>query len=275
MNEWFVRLPDVAPLLTEPDRGRRLLLSQLPCWPIAALTLPSSTEAAPDPAVAAPLPALPPATTLRYQLYFGDASRDMAVAEVAYRLEHGDSRYRLTTDGQAIGVVALFYSGTLTQTSVGLIAADGLRPERYTERRGRRPERVVVFDRARRIMTGGGDPADVALPAGTQDRLSIFFQLGLLARGRPGNVRKGNRFQVPLASLKRVDTPTFTVHGSETLKTGRAPVEAVRINVRNESDADDPVFDVWLAASMMMLPARIRMQERDGKVIDQLLLSSG
>jgi len=26
---------------------------------------------------------------------------------------------------------------------------------------------------------------------------------------------------------------------------------------------------------MMMLPARIRMQERDGKVIDQLLLSSG
>ncbi|MGE0803135.1 MAG: DUF3108 domain-containing protein [Lautropia sp.] len=217
------------------------------------------------------LPALPAAATLRYQVFYGDASRDLAVAEIDYRLTHGDGRYRCATEGRAVGVVALFYSGTLTQTSTGTVGDGGLRPERYTEQRGKRAERSIRFDHARGVMIGRGDPSEIALPPGTQDRLSIFFQLGLIARARPAQFVKGHRFTIPLATMRDIDQPTFLVAGSESQKTGRGPLDTVRVTVRNESDPKDPVFDVWLAPSLTMLPARIRMQEDDGKVVDQVL----
>lgn len=250
---------------------RRLLVATL----LVALPLPATRASSPKPAERAGLPGLPDARALNFRIYYGDASRDMAVAEIVYRIEHGDGRYRLSTDGHATGVVALFYSGNLIQTSQGRITPAGLVPERYTERRGRRPERTLVFDRSRGKLIGPGDPADVALPPGTQDRLSIFFQLGLLARGRPDMIEAGHRFSMPLAAMRRVDRPTFTARGPDPVKTAKGPVEAVRISIRNEADPEDPVFDVWLAPTLDMLPARVRMQERDGKVIDQVLIPSG
>ena len=53
-------------------------------------------------------------TTLRYTLYYGVLSRDAAVAEATYRVEPHGGRYRISTEGRAIGLVAMFYSGTLT-----------------------------------------------------------------------------------------------------------------------------------------------------------------
>lgn len=218
------------------------------------------------------LPALPPAAVLRFEVFYGDASRNLSVAEIAYRIEHGDGRYRLSTDGQATGIVSFFYAGHLTQTSVGLLGPDGLRPERYTERRGKRAQREVRFDQAMGVMQGAAGVPEVKLPRGTQDRLSIYFQLGLLLRAGPANVAPRTRFQVPLASLKAVDLLTFTVLEREPRKTPAGTLDTIRINVRNEADSNDPVFDLWLAPSMTMLPVRIRVQERDGKVVDQVLL---
>jgi hypothetical protein len=261
-----------APSSSDPlcPARRRLLAA-----PLLAVV---PARATPAPAPSAPLsdlPGLPDPRTLDFRIYYGDASRDMAVAEVAYRLAHGDGRYRLATDGHATGVVALFYSGNLTQTSQGRVTSAGLVPERYTERRGRRPERTLVFDRARGRLIGPGDPADIALPPGTQDRLSVFFQLGLLARGRSATLAAGHRFTMPLAAMRRVDRPTFTTRGPDAVKTSRGPLDAVRISIRNEDDPEDPVFDVWLAPTLDMLPVRVRMQESDGKVIDQVLIPSG
>ena len=127
-------------------------------------------------------------------------------------------------------------------------------------------------------MIGLGTPAEVPAPVGTQDRLSIFFQLGLIARGRPALMKPGSRFSLPLASMREIDRPTFTVVGHESVKSaggGGTAIDTVRITVRNEADPTDPVFDVWLAPEQSMLPARIRMQEHDGKMVDQVMLRSG
>jgi hypothetical protein len=123
-------------------------------------------------------------------------------------------------------------------------------------------------------MFGRGNPPEIELPAGTQDRLSIFFQLGLIARARQSSFVKGYRFTMPLANTRDIVHPSFVVTAIEPQKTGRGMLDAIRITVRNEADPKDPVFDVWLAPSLSMLPVRIRMQEDDGKVIDQVLQST-
>ena len=218
--------------------------------------------------------ALPAPVEQRFQVFYGDMSRNANVAEARYRLQHEAGRYEIGTQANAIGVVALFYSGNLIQNSIGAIGAEGLLPERYSERRGKRPERVVRFDYQRHTMIGTGNPPEVPLLPGTQDRLSVFYQVGLMARRSPDRFEAGRRFSLPLASMKNIDQPNFTVVGLDSVKTAQGPVPALRLNVRNEADPEDPTIDVWLATALSMLPARIRVTEHDGKIVDQVLLPS-
>ena len=123
------------------------------------------------------------------------------------------------------------------------------------------------------MLIGNGDPPpEVPLLPGTQDRLSIFYQVGLMARARPRDFTAGSQFSVPLASMKTIDRPRFTVVGEEKVRTSGSDVAALRFNVRNEDDPTDPVIDAWLAPAMSMLPARIRVEDEDGKVVDQVVV---
>jgi hypothetical protein len=248
-----------------PCNGRRRLVANLPLALVASVALPVS------PARGA-LPPLPPSGEQRFRVYYGDMSRDMVVAEIDYRLQNGGDTYEVSTRGKAVGMVAIFYSGVLLQTSVGRVGDKGLLPERYSEKRGKRPERVIQFDHRRGKMIGLGTPPEVDLVPGTQDRLSVFYQVGLLARGNPDMLQRGRRFTMPLASMKEVDKASFLVAGEESVTTGRGRLDTVRLTVRNEADPDDPTIDVWLAPSLSLLPARIRVSEDDGKVIDQVLV---
>ncbi|RPI39333.1 MAG: DUF3108 domain-containing protein, partial [Betaproteobacteria bacterium] len=178
---------------------------------------------------------LPPPGEQRFRVYYGDMSRDLVVAEIDYRLQHDGDAYEVGTRGKAVGMVAMFYSGVLVQTSMGRIGPHGLLPEQYSERRGKRPERVVRFDHARRKMIGLGNPPEVDLVPGTQDRLSVFYQVGLLARSRPALLERGQRFTMPLASMKGIDRASFTAGGAEPVETARGRVPAVRLTVRNEA----------------------------------------
>lgn len=264
MRESSVALSDTTTGNGRSRNVRRALVAGLPLALLAHRAFP-----APDGGgVSAPLPA---PGTQRFRVHYGDMSRGVVVAEVDYRLEHQGQSYEIRTLGQAVGMVAMFYSGVLVQSSIGRIGKDGFLPEQYRERRGRRPERVLRFDQARRSMIGLGDPPEVPMPAGTQDRLSVFYQVGLLARSTPERFRPGQRFTLPLASMKEVDMASFTVVGPSSVSTTRGALPALHLRARNEADADDPRFDVWLATEHSMLPARIRVEESDGKVIDQVV----
>lgn len=259
---------------------RRRVLAAMPLAMLAAGGWRASSAEPSPPAVkaaksapVAPVAPLPEPVSQLFQVYYGDMSRNLVVAEARYRLSHGDGRYEIATEGRAVGVVAVFYSGVLVQQSVGRVGPQGLLPERYREKRGRRPERSIRFDYAQGRLVGHGDPPPVVpLVPGTQDRLSIFYQVGLMARARPRDFVAGAHFTLPLASMKTIDHPRFTIVGEEAVKTPRGDVPALHFAVRNEDDPKDPLIDAWLAPGMSMLPARIRAEDDDGKVLDQVLV---
>lgn len=223
--------------------------------------------------VLASLPPLANAFTLDFDVYYSRGSvQDMRVARATYRFSRQDERYRLSTEARATGMLAVFYSGTLNQSSSGVLDAQGFHPQRYTEKRGKRPERTFVFENDPPAVRQGGQGPDYPYPEGTQDRLSIFFQLGLLARnGRPA-LQKGRQFVLPLAGSHQVDEPFFQVVGTESQKTGAGTFDTLHISVRKPGDAQAPRFDVWLAPSLRMLPVRIRVFEKnESSIVDQLL----
>lgn len=244
---------------------RRVLLGAL-----AGIVLPDAARVGRIAMAVPALPALPEPETRRFDVSIGDYDQGARVAEITYRLDHGSGRYRIETTAQATGLVALVYSGQLTQTSEGSLGAGGLMPEHYAEKRGRRPERAIRFDRSRSLMIGIGDDREVPLPPGTQDRLSLGYQLGLVARGDPRLVSAGQQLSLPLASLKTIDTVTVTCTGETGLRVRGERLRAVKFEIRNPRHADDRI-DIWLGPDQSMLPVRIRFVEAEGKVIDQIL----
>src|SRR5690606_26074907 len=117
---------------------RRRVLATMPLALLGAGGLRPFAASAADPAppsTASRVAPLPEPVTQSVLAYYGDMSRKLVAAEASYRLAHGDGRYELGTEGKAIGVVAIFYSGVLVQQSVGRVGPAGLVPERYRERR--------------------------------------------------------------------------------------------------------------------------------------------
>lgn len=218
----------------------------------------------------AAVPALPPDETRYFNVTLGDFNRGVNVAEIAYRMTQGDHRYRLETSAEATGLIALVYSGQLTQISEGRIGPAGLMPESYREKRGKRPERLIRFDWNANIMIGNGEPAAVPLPPGTQDRLSLAYQLGLLVRQDPRRGAAGAVFDVPLAAMRSVDIVRITSDGPATLRVNGNGLAAIRFQIRGERHVEDRI-DVWLSPEQSMLPLRIRFVDDGSKVIDQVV----
>ncbi len=222
------------------------------------------------------LPPLPPSQRHRFRVFWGDYTEERSVARLEYHLVHDGARYEIRTAAEAEGLISLVYSGTLSQASVGRLGPDGLEPLRYTEQRGRRPERTVAFDPvAHRLTPNGGRDAPVAMPPGTQDRLSVFYQLGLLARAEPGRFVAGAVRELPVATMRDVRIERFEVVGDETLPAPGGPIRALHLRRPPPPGTDDPRIDLWLGYDFQMLPVRLRVEDAGRRVLDQVIERGG
>ncbi len=236
----------------------------------------AETSPSPPPAVepAVPLPALPSSRNQRFRVYWGEFSEGRSVARLEYRLSHDGERYALRTEVEAEGLLSLVYSGTLTQTSAGRLGPGGLQPVRYAETRGKRAERAVDFDPdGSRLLPGGREP--VPLPVGTQDRLSVFYQIGLLVRAEPARFVAGLAFELPVATMREVRTERFMVVGPDVLMAPGGPIHALHLARPALPGTADPRIDLWLGYDFEMLPVRLRIEDASRRVLDQVIDRDG
>ena len=220
------------------------------------------------------LPRLPGSYAQRFRIYWGNFDDRQSVARVRHTVSVEGDRYELRTEGEAEGLISLVYSGTLTQVSTGVMGPEGLQPERYAEARGRRTERAVAFGLTPRQLRPDGAPA-IPLPAGTQDRLSVFYQLGLMARADPSLFTAGQTVVVPVASLRDVREERFVVIGDETLLAPSGAIRALHLHRPPPSGSRDPKIDLWLGYDQQMLPVRLRVEDGSHRVLDQLVEPAG
>lgn len=154
--------------------------------------------------------------------------------------------------------------GSRRQSSVGALAADGLQPEIFLDR-GRK-EHSTTFDApAGQILFSRGNPP-VDWVSGTQDRISVFFQVAGMLLAAPERYPTGTQITVQAASSSRVAPWTFTVQGTETLSLPAGRMAAIKLTHSAESGhAADMQSAIWLAPSLHYLPVRMRIREDDGR----------
>jgi hypothetical protein len=217
--------------------------------------------------------ATPPPAQLQYEVFLGDYLKGSRVAEMSQRFELSEGRYRLQSESQAKGLLALVWRGSLVQTSEGLVDSNGLRPTRYEERRGDRAPRGATIDPASgQVRFLGGEQA--AAGAGVQDKLSALVQLGLLVAAGAGEGRPmpaGHSFEFPLLRTSRVAPARWRIEGVEDLQIGSSAVRATRVRQVTLPGDDAPAIDAWYESSRAPWALRVRIAEPDGQTLDQIV----
>lgn len=154
--------------------------------------------------------------------------------------------------------------GIRRQSSVGVLSTSGLQPEIFMDR-GRK-EHSATFDPTNGQITFSRGSAPATWAVGTQDRMSVFFQVAGMLAAAPKSYPAGTQITVQAASSSRVAPWVFTVRGTETLQLPAGRINALKLEHSSESNQTEGIRSaLWLAPSLQYLPVRIRMVENDGR----------
>ena len=195
--------------------------------------------------VSAPAAAAPPQ---RVEIVYEVARGGAVLAEVTQRLEHDGRTYRIIETWKGKGMFAL--RGEAVRSSQGTVAADGLRPQKFEDKRPGRDTRAAEFD-----------PAGKTPTLLRQDRLSFIWTF---AFSPPTGL-----LTVSVTDGKGATSYSYQPAGRERLKTPAGEFDALKL-VKRRDDPQDRVTEIWLAADRGYIPVRVLLVEKDGTRLDTI-----
>ena len=207
---------------------------------------------------------LPPPTRLAFDVS-GPAKKFAYNARAELLWQHDGSRYEARQE------ISAFLVGTRTQRSVGAITAQGLMPEKFSDKS--RSEQAAHFDYAQGRVTFSANTPQAPASPGVQDRLSVFIQLGALLAADPGRFVPGTQITLTTVSARSADRWTFTIEGPETLDLPSGATPALKLQRLPRKDYDQKA-ELWVAPALGYLPVRIKLTQANGDFADLLLRSS-
>lgn len=191
----------------------------------------------------------------------------LPVAVMHETFESRDGRYQITSETRAKGILALAQRRPGRLTSIGAVDHHGLRPQVFDGTRGNKDARRVHaefnWEADTLIITHDGRTETVALPAGTQDRLSVMYQFLFLDHAALNgltfaltNGRKLDHYQYSIGADTAVDTPL-----------GRLQV----VHLVKRHAAGETATEIWLAREHRLMPVKMRITEDDGDRYEQII----
>jgi len=230
----------------------------------AAISAPVKTAIlSPETGNKAQRPPLPKHARLTFDVNKGTSQ--FRVGEVVHTLEIDNGHYVLHAVTHTVGLVELFKSYELIQDSRGSYDKNGLLPDRFLEERIEKnsTQRITAeFDHAaqRARFSRGGE---VALPADTQDILSIMYQLPPLTGA--------GKVSVSVSNGKKIEHYQFKIATDEMIDTALGKLLTVHLSKLR--DPDEAGLEIWLARKYHLFPVKIRYIEKNGDVSGEAVIT--
>lgn len=158
--------------------------------------------------------------------------------------------------------------GARSQTSAGALSAQGLQPLRFGDKY--KQEQAAHFEREKNTISFSSNAPSQTLQAGAQDRLSVMAQLAGLMNGSPIFRQAGQQLQLQVASARSADVWLFVVEKTETLKLPVGSLPTLKIS-RLSTQPYAQTLEIWLSPSHGYLPAKVRIAQSNGDVLEQFL----
>lgn len=187
--------------------------------------------------------------------------------EASVKWRAGDGKYSLTSESRASIL------GKINENrSEGLVDANGLAPEKFTEKRFRKDPYSVTFDRAERLISFTEGKLSYPIKGGEQDRASAPWQLSAMARGAPAKFVSGSEWRMVVAGRRDAEAWVFKVARTEKLRTPMGRIDAVHLVKTPAGDAKEQQIDIWLAPAHEWYPVKVRFSDHDGDdVVEQII----
>lgn len=226
--------------------------------PVEAPVAPPIAEApaaVPEPVVVAPpAPPWPRAGRMRYRVTWGE--NGFIIGETVHEWRVEDTHYSIRSVATPRGLAAL-RGKTRAQSSEGEVTAAGLRPSEFRDQREGREAESASFDWNESKVVFSGGRGEGRLAEGTQDMVSVFYQLAWQAPRAD--------VDMSVATASRLGRWKFEWLGEEQLEAAGATLSTLHLR----TSADGGVTEVWLAPAHGGLPVKIRHVDRKGDTFEQ------
>lgn len=252
----------------EASADDRDKMAEAPSPPAAQPLTPaqSSDTAAP----ASKSPEADPAVKAARRIFLEYALKSSIVDGHARYLWTADAttlRYTIEGSMEADGFFASMFAGRFEQSSKGQIVPGGLRPDRFSLRRGEAPAEIARFDWSTRQISHQRIRGDHVQPLSdnAQDLQSFIFQFSH-EFGRPV---QPERVSFAITNARKLDNYEFRVAGRERLRLSFGEVDTLHL-VRITQDPGD-AYEAWISPAHLYLPVKIRFMLSGRFPVEQLV----
>ena len=191
----------------------------------------------------------------------------LPIAVINERFETGDDTYRIVSESNPVGLLALFRKQGVTLVSSGRLTAKGLQPEHFEGRNGEDESRQVSaeFDwaGARLTLKHEGKTETAPLPPGTQDRISLMYQFMF---AEPGQLRQ---LDVVMTNGRKIDNYRYLITPDVDLDTPLGRMKT--LHLVKEHQPDESAAEIWLAPQHRFFPVKVLLVEKDGARYEQTI----
>lgn len=203
-------------------------------------------------------PLLPASGAIRYAVY--KTSLGMQVGRAEHRWEFdGEGHYRLTAFTETSGLAALIKPVRIDMESRGLLVAGGLRPESYRTWKKAGDEENADFDWSTGQVRLSRDGGVANIVPGTQDLLSLLYQLAYLPRPEEGS-------SIGVVTGRKYDRYELDSFGEELLEVPAGQFRTLHLR----AVAGNTITEIWIALDDSRLPVKIRFTDKKGDSFDQV-----
>lgn len=211
-----------------------------------------------------PVSAAPPGSVqASYDVY----KNGLKVGQIEEIYTRDEDRYTLTSTTTPVGLLAVFKPERIFVRSSGLVGKQGLRPLRFIHQRENDKSRDSRADfdwNARQLnMFHQDQRIVVALPDGTQDRLSAMYQFMFLP------LQHATTLDFPMTNGSKLDSYHFAISRNQTLSTPAGDFNSLYLD--NQAKAGESRTEIWLATQHDNLPCKMIITDASGGQLTQVL----
>ncbi|MEO8333061.1 MAG: DUF3108 domain-containing protein [Gallionella sp.] len=198
-----------------------------------------------------------------YDVYKGP----MKIGQIEESYVRDKDRYTLISTTRGVGLVALIQPGKIVISSSGRVGDRGLQPLRFSDKRENHEEKdrsaELDWEGKRLTLIQQAQRTIVALPEGTQDRLSAMYQFMFLS------LQAGTTLDFPMTNGGKLDNYHYVITRGELLKTSAGEFDTLYLD--SQAKKGESRSQLWLATQKYNLPCKLIITEGNGDQITQIL----
>jgi hypothetical protein len=210
--------------------------------------------------------AVPQQMNLVYDLY----RNGHKLGQVTDTFTRSGTRYTLTSETRASGVLKILWPGTIRLESIGVVTPQGLRPTQFQHARSDAPHKLATArldwkQRSIAYQYKGKSWQVNGLQNGAQDQLSQLYQFMFTPR-LPAD------FSLQVVSGRDLHDYSYARSDGGAIQTPLGALGTQQYQ-RVTQKADQKTITMWIAPARNNVPVQIRVSE-DGVTLEQRLVSA-